>query len=140
MRSLVLLAFLNLFLFGCSWNSTIEPIDHGILLHDNSSKVWLVDKMLDGDKDYSPLALEYHQLIVFHKSYQAYFYVMKDLGDKPGKHMPFWIDESKKEIGFTGSKKDLLFTIKYLTRTKIHLVPKNNSYPYELILIPFPEY
>lgn len=128
------------FLVGCTWNSTIDPIDHRILLHDNSSKVWLVDKMLVGENDYSPLAIEFHQLIVFHKSNEAYFYVMKELGDKPGKHMPFWLDEAKNEIGFTGTKKDLLFSIKTLSRNKIHLIPKNKSYPYELILIPFPEY
>lgn len=131
---------LGFVLVGCTWNSTIDAIDHRILLHDNSSKVWLVDKMLIGKRDYTPLAFEYHELIVFHKSNQAYFYKMNELGKSPGKHMPFWLDEEKKEIGFTGVKKDLLFSIKTMSRSKLHLIPKNKSYPYELVLIPFPEY
>lgn len=132
--------FLSIVLAGCSWNSIINPINHSILLHDNSSKVWLVDKMLDGEKDYTPLAFEYRELMVFHKSNEVYFYKMNELGKHPGKHMHFWLDSEQNELGFNGTKRDLLFTVKQMTREKIHLIPKNKSYPYELILIPFPEY
>lgn len=54
--------------------------------------------------------------------------------------MSYWMNEGSKEFSFVGAKQDLLFEIVSLTRKKIRLKPKNNSYKYELVLIPFPEY
>jgi alanine-alpha-ketoisovalerate/valine-pyruvate aminotransferase len=134
------LLFLALVLLASCGDTGIEPIDHYILVHDNSSKVWLIDKQLDGDKDYTPLQLEYKEIIVFHESRNAYFYRLNTLGKKPGIKKSFWLDEAKNEFGFKGAKKDLVFEIVRLTRTKIILKPKNNSFKYTVELIPFPEY
>lgn len=138
MKSFVFV-FLLLFLSACG-DTHIEPIDHYILVHDNSSKVWLVDKQLDGDKDYTPLQIEYKEVIVFHESRNAYFHTLKTLGTKPGIKRSYWLDESKNEFGFVGSKKNIVFEIVSMSRTKIVLKPKNNSYKYTIVLIPFPEY
>lgn len=121
-------------------DTSIEPIDHAILVHDNSSKVWLVDKQLDGEKDYTPLQIEYKEIIVFHESLNAYFHTLKTLGTKPGIKKSFWLDATKNELGFSGDKRDLIFEIVSISRKKIVLKPKNNSYKYTIVLIPFPEY
>lgn len=139
MKSNLVYLFLVLFLTACS-DTEIEPIDHYILLHDNSSKVWLVDQQLDGDKDYTPLQIVAKEIIVFHQSREAYFHRLKTLGTKPGLKMSFWLDQRKNELGFRGSKKDLIFEIKSLSRTRIVLKPKYSSYKYTIVLIPFPEY
>jgi hypothetical protein len=131
--------FLLLILSACG-DTRIEPIDHYILVHDNSSKVWLVDKQLDGDKDYTPFQIEYKEIIVFHESRNAYFHTLKTLGTKPGIKRSYWLDESKNEFGFVGTKKNIVFEIVSMSRTKIVLKPKNNSYKYTIVLIPFPEY
>lgn len=125
---------------GACGDTSIEPIDHYILIHDNSSKVWLIDKQLDGDKDYTPLQIEYKEIIVFHESRNAYFHILKELGTKPGKKMSFWLDKAKNEMGFKGMKRDLVFEIKSMSRTKIVLKPKYDSYKYTIVLVPFPEY
>ncbi|MNK12894.1 hypothetical protein D3C87_309720 [compost metagenome] len=130
---------LLLFLSACG-DTTLEPIDNYILVHDNSSKVWLVDKQLDGDKDYTPLQIEYKEVIVFHESRNAYFHILKNLGTKPGVKFTFWMDRSKNEFGFKGMNKDLVFEIVSMSRTKMVLKPKNNTYKYTIVLIPFPEY
>lgn len=83
MRWIVLLALSCTFV-GCTWNTEIEPINHTILLHDNSSKVWLVDQMLIGDRDYTPLQMEYKEVVVFHENSAAYFYRLKEFGQKKG--------------------------------------------------------
>jgi hypothetical protein len=111
-----------------------------VLVHDNSSKVWLVDKMLIGDKDYTPLRMEFKEIVVFHENNAAYFYVFKDFGKTRGKKMTFLLNEAKKEFALIGLNKDYLFEIIYINRKRIRLKPKNNSYKYELVLIPFPEY
>ncbi len=134
------LVFLLLLLILGACDTSIQPIDHYILVHDNSSKVWLVDKQLDGDKDYTPLQIEYKEIIVFHESRNAYFHTLKTLGTKPGIKKSYWLDESKKEFGFVGTKKNLVFEIVTLSRKRIVLKPKNNSYKYTIVLIPFPEY
>jgi len=133
-------SLLLILLLGSCGNTSIEPIDHYILLHDNSSKVWLVDKQLKGDKDFTPLQIEYKEIIVFHESRNAYFHRLKTLGTKQGIKKTFWLDASKKELGFAGGKRDLVFEIVKLSRKKIILKPKNNSYKYTIVLIPFPEY
>ncbi len=130
---------LLLILSACR-DTSIEPIDRYILVHDNSSKVWLVDKQLDGDKDYTPLQIEYKEIIVFHESRNAYFHTLKTLGTKPGVKKSYWLDERKKEFGFSGDKKDLIFEIITLSRKRIVLKPKNNSYKFTIVLVPFPEY
>ena len=135
----VVFLFLILLVSACG-DTDIEPIDRYILVHDNSSKVWLIDKQLDGDKDYTPLQIEYKEVIVFHESRNAYFHTLKTLGTKPGVKKAFWLDERKKEFGFTGNKKDLIFEIVTLSRNKIVLKPKKNSYKYTIVLVPFPEY
>jgi hypothetical protein len=134
-----ILLFLVLFLSACS-DTEIEPIDNYILLHDNSSKVWLVDHQLDGDKDYTPLQIKAKEIIVFHQSREAYFHRLKDLGTKPGIKMSFWLDQKKNELGFRGQKRDLIFEIAHLSRTRIVLKPKSKTYKYTIVLIPFPEY
>ncbi len=139
MKLTCILSFLVLFLTACS-DTEIEPIDNYILIHDNSSKVWLVDKQLDGDKDYTPLQIEYKEIIVFHQSREAYFHVLKNLGTKSGIKRSFWLDMRKNELGFRGEKHDITFEITSLSRTRIVLKPKYNSYKYTIVLIPFPEY
>jgi hypothetical protein len=134
------LILLLLLILGACGDTSIEPIDRYILVHDNSSKVWLIDKQLDGDKDYTPLQIEYKEVIVFHESRNAYFHTLKTLGTKPGVKKSYWLDERKKEFGFTGDQKDLIFEIVTLSRNRIVLKPKKNSYKYTIVLIPFPEY
>jgi hypothetical protein len=135
------LYFVLLLLILCSCGDTsIEPIDHAILVHDNSSKVWLIDKQLDGDRDYTPLQIEYKEIIVFHQSGNAYFHRLKTLGTKPGIKKTFWMNAAKNEFGFSGEKRDLLFEIVSMSRNRIVLKPKNNSYKFTIVLIPFPEY
>ncbi len=139
MRLNIVFLFLILLVSACG-DTSIEPIDHYILVHDNSSKVWLIDKQLDGEKDYTPLQIEYKEIIVFHESRNAYFHTLKTLGTKSGVQMSYWMYETKNEFGFTGTKKDLVFEIVSLSRKRIVLKPKKNSYKYTIVLIPFPEY
>ncbi len=135
----VLLLVQLVFLSAC-WNNSLKKIDHYIFLNDNSSKVWLVDKLMSDGKDYTPIQFQYKELIVFHESRNALFCKVRNLGENPTTKMYYWMDREKKELGFQGNRKQYLFEIKLLSRTKIILKPKYKSYPYSIVLIPFPEY
>lgn len=128
----------TLVLFGCTGG--MQKIDDCIFVHDNSSKVWLVQKQLRDGKDYTPMRFEFKEIIIFHASKNAYFHRIIDLGKVPGRKKVYWMDREKDEFGFYGDKKEFLFTIAYLSRTKMVLKPKNKSYGFTLVLIPFPEY
>lgn len=125
---------------GCFSGNSMKKLNPYIFLHDNSSKIWLVDQLLIGDKDYTPFQFKNRQLIAFHESKNAYFYRIKSFAEKGGLKTMYWMDREKNELGFQVGTKEWIFTIKALGRKRIILVPKNNTYPYTIVLIPFPEY
>lgn len=127
-------------LSGCESESDMRKIDPYIFINDNSSKIWLVDKLLINRNDYTPMRFRYKQLIAFHESRNAYFYRINEFGEKPGLRSYYWMDRKKNEFGFELGKKRWIFEIRLLSRTKIVLKPKYQSYPYTMVLIPFPEY
>lgn len=129
-----------LVLAGCSSGTSLKKIDDYIFLHDNSSKVWVVDKLLINKNDYTPMRFRFKQVVVFHESRNAYFYRIDQMGDKPGAKTYYWLDRTKNEFGFLVGQHEWLFEIRHMSRTKVVLRPKNNSYPYTMVLIPFPEY
>jgi hypothetical protein len=131
---------LALLLAKCTSEGSMKQLDPYIFLHDNSSKVWLVDKLLINKNDYTPLRFHNKQVIVFHESRSAYFYRLRDFGEKKGIQSYYWMDKSKNEFGFEVGKKEWIFDIRQLSRKKIVLKPKYGSYPYTIVLIPFPEY
>lgn len=130
---------LALTVFSCGFEPTMKPVDPYIFLHDNSSKVWLVEKLLINNNDYTPFRFQHKQLIVFHETRNAYFYRLKNFGTKMGLRTYFWMNRAEKEFGFQFDKKEWLFEIRQMSRKKIVLRPKNQTYPYTMVLVPFPE-
>lgn len=128
---------LLLLIFAC--NGQMKKLDDSIFIHDNSSKVWLIEKLLSDGKDYTPVPFEYHEIIVFHQTKNAYIYRINELGKK-GKKMTFNLDREKNTLVFRSSKGNYLFEIILLQRKKIILKPKYKSYPFTMVLVPFPEY
>lgn len=125
---------------ACNTSSSLEKIDPYIFLNDNSSKVWYVEKLLKDGRDYTPMQFNANSLIVFHSSRNAYIHTIKDFGRKPGAKCYYWMSREKDEFGMQFAKGTWLFSIVHLSRTKIILRPKSESYPYTIILVPFPEY
>ena len=139
-RKICIGSVLLLFVMSCSSGSSLKKIDDYIFIHDNSSKVWVVDKLLINKNDYTPMRFRFKQVVVFHESRNAYFYRIDQMGDRPGAKTQYWLDRTKNEFGFLVGQHEWLFEIRHLSRTKVVLRPKNNSYPYTMVLIPFPEY
>jgi hypothetical protein len=118
----------------------MQKVDASIFIHDNSSKVWVVQKKMLHGKNYSPMRFEYREMIVFHENKNAYLHRIVDLGKVPGKKMIYWMDRDKNEFGFLEGKNEVVYHIKYLSRKQIVLSPKSTSAKFSLYLIPFPEY
>ncbi len=134
------LSFLLIVLISFACSRDMKKVDDSIFIHDNSSKVWLIDKLLNNGRDYTPFQFEYREVIVFHQSRNAYFYRLNEFGRKKGKLMTFSLDRENNEFLFQSQKGNYKFDIVVLQRKKIILKPKNKTYPYTIVLIPFPEY
>lgn len=129
---------LLLLLLSCRGGQSMKMVDQYIFLHDNSSKIWLIDKLLIEKNDHTPMRFEFRQVIAFHESRNAYIYRVDEM-HKPGKKAFYWMDRSKNEFGFQFTQKEWVFEIVSISRTKVVLKPKRGPFKYTMVLIPFPE-
>jgi hypothetical protein len=132
--------FFCLCLLVCACDTRLKKIDDAIYLHDNSSKVWLIDRLLEKGRDYTPVQFEYRELIIFHDNHHAYFYKLNEFGKQRGKMLLFSVDREKNEMLFEGKGILYKFDIIHFSRKKIVLKPRDGSYRFTMVLIPFPEY
>ena len=137
---LVFVLFALAFIASCQSEDDVKKIDHGIFLHDKSSKVWLIEKKLQGEKDFTPLEFEYREIVVFHKSGNAYFHKLNTLGKKRGLKMTFTLDWKKRTFVLENSSMTRRFKVNSLGRERFVITSNAKDYNYQLVLIPFPEY
>lgn len=123
-----------------SCNNGLQKTDASIFIHDNSSKVWVIQKKMADGKNYAPMRFEYREMIVFHENKNAYLHRIIDLGKVPGKKMSYFMDREKNEFVFFDGKKEIKFRLDYVSRKRLVLSPLTKNEKYTLILVPFPEY
>ncbi len=138
MKTLVVFVGL-IFLFSCN-NEKLRPISSSIFLHNNSSKVWLLDKELIGEKDYTPLRMQYKQIFVFHKSYKLYIYRLNTLGTQKGTQFSYEINDENKQLTISNDTVEYSYYLNLVSRNKIILTPHSDNIKRTLVLISFPEY
>ena len=131
---------LLLIIVSCDTSSSLKKVDPYVFVHDNSSKIWLVEKLLKDGKDFTPMQFNAHSMIIFHQSRNAYVHRIIDFSKQNGAKCYYWMDREKNEFGFQFTKNTWLFSIVNVSRTKLVLKPKSKSYPYTIVLVPFPEY
>lgn len=136
----IVVAFILISVFSCQVDDEVKRIDHSIFLHDKSSKVWLVDKKLQGEKDFTPLQFEYREIVVFHKNGHAYFYKLNTFGKYRGYKMNFSLDWENRKFLLENSSMTRKFTVNSLGRERFVITSTAKDYNFKLVLIPFPEY
>jgi hypothetical protein len=129
-----------LWLIASCQGSEVKRVDHTIFLHDKSSKVWLIDKKLQGVKDFTPLEFQYREIVVFHKTGNAYFYKLNTFGTRRGYKMTFSLDWEKRTFLLENSSMKRKFKVNSLGRERFVITSNAKDYNYKLVLIPFPEY
>lgn len=123
---------------SCVTDSQLVAIDPYYMLHDNSSKVWLINHCYKNGKDYAPLSNKYKEIITFYESSNCYVQPMNTFGDEPGRKGNFRINGRDRKFSIDYPDEAVDFRIKMLTEDKIILVPEG-EFPYTLELIPVPE-
>jgi hypothetical protein len=83
---LIRLGIIPLFLLactsGCMPDELLKPIPPIELLHDNSSKVWIIQEDLEGEKDFSPIKRKDKQTLVFFEEGDFFLQKISDWGSE----------------------------------------------------------
>ncbi len=143
MKSFCLVLFIISFFFSaCSVGVTTTPIDKHFILDDNSSKIWLVNKLVKNHVDYSNSELGKKDIVIFFATGRCMIQKMNTFGDTIGDKFNYYLRMSTqpKTLELTKEKKKWLFIVRSITDDKIILLPqKGVKFPYEMELIPLPE-
>ena len=143
MKSFCLVLFIIPFFFtACSVGVTTTPIDKHFILDDNSSKIWLVNKLVKNHVDYSNSELGKKDIVIFFATGRCMIQKMNTFGDTIGDKFNYYLRMSTQPntLELTKEKKKWLFTVRSITDDKIVLLPqKGVKFPYEMELIPLPE-
>jgi hypothetical protein len=142
-KSFCLVLFIITFFFtACSVGVSTTPIDKHFILDDNSSKIWLVNKLVKNHVDYSNSELGKKDIVIFFATGRCMIQKMNTFGDTIGDKFNYYLRMSTqpKTLELTKEKKKWLFTVRSITDDKIILLPqKGVKFPYEMELIPLPE-
>lgn len=138
MRKLLLIS--PLLLFGCTNGIDLNEIFYDSLLHDDNSKVWVVNQLVvDGVNMANPND-NYKDVIVFHSNKNVNMIPMKGLGDSVPKRGRYLLDSKNREMIIEFDDAEWALDIDYIYEDSIYFTPKKGKNPYfELQLIPFPE-
>lgn len=125
---------------SCSSNTDLIPVNKRSILTDNNSKVWMVDQVIIGNRNFAPTINSEKDVLVFYDNGNCAYQSMRNLGDFPAKKGEFsmYSDDTTLLIGF--KNETWYFKYQQISEDTIALIPeKKSALKYKLILVPFPE-
>lgn len=126
---------------SCASGVDLKPIPLGPLLHDSNSKVWMIDKVIVGNKNFAPKPNLEKDVIVFYESGKCLFQPMRTLGDFVGKKGDYTLYSKERTLTLYFEKEKWDFTLSTLTEDTIVIHPtKSSDLNYSMVLVPFPEF
>ncbi|MCT4560415.1 MAG: hypothetical protein N4A41_03480 [Crocinitomicaceae bacterium] len=124
---------------GCTSNVGIRVLEPYPMFHGNASKIWIINKVLNKGKNYSPTPIYQKDCIIFHKNEKFQMQPIHTLGYLPQKSGTFYVEEEGKFLTLSGADEEWKFEIKLLQLDKIKLQPlPGSSFEFELELITYP--
>jgi hypothetical protein len=132
---------ISIILFSCSAEYELNEIDYSVLFHDNNSKVWLIDEINRGGKNYAPLVRKQRDIIIFYKPNSVVLTNLNEIGYSKGNKANFTINSNEKIIEVKFEKAKWKYHFISIEDQKIILKPfTKNKDQFELVLIPLPEF
>lgn len=119
------------YLTSCVSKDSLRPIPVKEILHDNNSKVWLIDEAWANDKNWASMLRKYKETITFFEDGDVFVQHLHTFGTNAGKkgRFNYQISEDSQDttfqIIFPNYNWD--FKIKEFTKNKIVLSPKASS-------------
>lgn len=140
MRNFALLSLILLGVSACGYDTVLRPINLGPLIHDTNSKVWFVDQIISGNKNFAPKNIYDKDVVIFYESGNCVFQPMKTIGEIPSKKGQFTLFSEDQTITLYFQKEKWDFKITTFSKDTLILSPTELSdLKYELVLLPFPE-
>lgn len=126
-----------LILAGCTNNIPIRVLEPYPMFHGNSTKMWIINKVSNKGKNYSPTPLNQKDCIFFFKSEKFQMQPVSEIGMFPVKKGAFFVDMEGKILTLSSEQDKWVYQIKLLTLDKISLIPISGS-DFALELIAYP--
>jgi hypothetical protein len=131
---------LGLFISACSSNAELIAVNKRSVLTDNSSKVWMVDQVIIGNRNFAPKLNTEKDVIIFYENGHCSYQSMRNLGDYPSKKGEFSIYSEDSTLLINFHSETWYFIYNQISEDTISLIPeKKSDLNYQLILVPFPE-
>lgn len=134
------LLVLLMFIFGCSDDSSVVKIRINSLLHDDSSKVWMVESELINGEEHAPENINFRTVITFYEDFKFAEQPLNTLGNRPPVYGIFEVGNQNETILFLHNKSENVFIIEGYSKEKIVLrSPEGKGEQIQLRLIPLPK-
>ena len=126
--------------FACTTGVKMRQVNYGALFHDGNSKVWMLEKVLIKNKDFSPKKKADKDILIFYENGHCIFQPLKSLGELPGKKGEYSVFSAEKSLSIYFKNEKWDFTLTTIDEDKLILEPtKNSDLKYTLELMPLPE-
>jgi len=128
-------------LFSCTADyAEIRKINRESLFHDNSSKIWVINKVLKKGVNYAALKLKNKDVIIFYSSGRILIQPLKTLGTFPSKTGTLNISSDSKSCAFLFPKEKWTFKTIKISSSQIKLKSKiSSAFDFDLELITYPD-
>jgi hypothetical protein len=141
MRFIVITSLIVLLILGCDNDLDFIELPKDSILHDNGSKVWLIDEIVNSTKNFAPSDLQRKSVIIFYNTYNCVMHPISSLGNKPLKSGNFELSSNNLELTINFHEEKWVFDVLEINNSEVILEPKSNSiFPYKLKLKTFPEF
>ena len=132
--------FSALFLVSCHAGIDFKSVDHDSLLNDQSSKIWMVDKMIVNNRSVGPYKNMDKDVIVFYDSGNFRYASLKKLAEEKAKTGYYRMDSRNGTLTLDFEKEMWEFDLGYVEPDSIYLIPSEESIAkFSIKLIPLPE-
>jgi len=127
-----------IFLFSCDVGNPIENVSISNLLHDNSSKVWVVDQEFEDGVEKTKQNQNFKTAFAFFDDYTFTEQPINTIGNRPPTYGEYALIEGRPVIEFKVKNSKNQFVI--ISSSKEQIILKSVEKPIiKLVLIPFPK-
>lgn len=119
MKRVLFKTFFITILASCTAGYSLKKVDRGIILHDENSKVWVIDQEIEGGVNLAPMLDYRKKLMIFYKGGQMRITPVQKLVVDSMEYMDYFVNDSEDLITiYTDSSVNKL-KFKYFTRDSI---------------------
>lgn len=130
---------LLLVVMGCGSESAPFKIQMSSLLHDDSSKAWMVKSEKINGEEFSPDNQNFKTVIVFYNDFTYSEQPLNTMGNRPPKYGTFEIGNQNGTVTFVLDRKEHVFQVKSYSKQEVELISASEELKTVLLLVPLPK-